>query len=736
MKKIFSLGLMLVALTLMNCSKEEIATEAPAVNGAAFELFAATEDGRTVNDGWSTLWAEGDQINVFHAETGSTVYVNDTPYKDGASHPFTVADTESGRFTGTLQAELTAEAYDWYLFYPYNSYMEEPNDTSSARNYVGSYYTAAQTQTGNNSQAHIAGKYYPLYGKAMNVAADEQPVITMKQASSLVEFIIMNPETAENSITIQSIELTAPESIVGQYAINFAGEKLVFTDLIVNEVTVTSATAKLNVTNGTAIEPGLSAKFYMAVKPHTVSAGDLTIKVTADAGACTKTLEGVTTTFTAGKVKTIGFNYEAPAPTPTETWTRITSVDDLMEGEYVILGQLSDNTTIGYLPNDVVSKNPAFSVTEAFDLTQDENTVSALDNMRWTLSWDATTTRWSIESKEGNYFYGIDDNPGLVVGETTTPSVWEIDSHPSANGTLMLKNNYLRYVGVYTSDTSVSTWRSYTNVLHSNYADGKQSELYLYYCGAIATKTQLATPTVTATAEGNKITVSWDPVTGAGSYTVTCNSQPTQVVTETTAIFTDLGPNTSYTLTVVANPNEINQYTKSEAGTAEATTGALSGDVAAYVQVTAGTLTPGKYLMVYTNDSKSGALNAISTTSTKYGMATDVEITTSGILSTSTIDTYQIEIAESATAGQYTMKFGTSYLYWSSGNSLNKRDSTYDWSITINDEGFAIIVPNTGTTRAILWNNNSPRFACYTTSDKTTIGSVQYYYPTLWKLTE
>lgn len=727
MKKIFSLGLMLVALTLMNCSKEEIATEAPAVNGAAFELFAATEDGRTVNSGWNTQWDEGDQITVIHAENGTQDWVQDTP----TDKPFTIADVATGRFTGTLQAELDAESYDWYLFYPYNDHIAQPIDLTAGYTYIGSRSDRSQAQTGINNLTHIAGSNYPLYGKVTNVAVGEIPSVTMHNVSSLIEFAVKNTES--EAIAISEIQFTSTEDIVGSYFIDFGGDKLGFTPSRADYV---SPTAKLSITDAT-IAAGETAKFYMAVKPHAVTAGDLTIKVTADAGACTKTLEGVTTTFTAGKVKTIGFNYEAPAPTPTETWTRITSVDDLMEGEYVILGQLSDNTTIGYLPNDVVSKNPAFSVTEAFDLTQDENTVSVLDNMRWTLSWDATTTRWSIESKEGNYFYGIDDNPGLVVGETTTPSVWEIDSHPSANGTLMLKNNYLRYVGVYTSDTSVSTWRSYTNVLHSNYADGKQSELYLYYCGAIATKTQLATPTVTATAEGNKITVSWDPVTGAGSYTVTCNSQPTQVVTETTAIFTDLGPNTSYTLTVVANPNEINQYTKSEAGTAEATTGALSGDVAAYVQVTAGTLTPGKYLMVYTNDSKSGALNAISTTSTKYGMATDVEITTSGILSTSTIDTYQIEIEESATAGQYTMKFGTSYLYWSSGNSLNKRDSAYDWSITINDEGFAIIVPNTGTTRAILWNNGSPRFACYGVEGKDIGGSgAGYYYPTLWKLNE
>ena len=55
MKKIFSLGLMLVALTLMNCSKEEIATTVSTIDGANFELVAATESGRTANDGRSTL---------------------------------------------------------------------------------------------------------------------------------------------------------------------------------------------------------------------------------------------------------------------------------------------------------------------------------------------------------------------------------------------------------------------------------------------------------------------------------------------------------------------------------------------------------------------------------------------------------------------------------------------------------------------------------------------------------
>ncbi len=374
MKKIFSLGLMLVALTLMNCSKEEIVTEAPAVNGAAFELFASTEDGRTVNDGWSTLWDEGDQINVFHAVAGTTEYKNDTPYQDGASHPFTVANTESGLFVGDLMGGALAEGtnYDWYLFYPYSSFITTPANDSAGYTYIGSRSDRSQAQTGVDNMTHIAGSNYPLYGKALNVPAEEAPVATMRNIASLIEFAVKN--TLSEAIAISEIQFTSTTDIVGSYFIDFSGETLGFTP---SNTSYVSSTAKLGITDAT-IAAGATAKFYLAVKPHAVSAGDLTIKVTADAGACTKTLEGVTTTFTAGKVKTINFSFDAPE-----------EVETIADGDYVIVAE----ATNGYCAMSVQADDDR----RAYTLLNDWNAESA------TYTTSDADLVWQIKAVDGGY---------------------------------------------------------------------------------------------------------------------------------------------------------------------------------------------------------------------------------------------------------------------------------------------------------------------------------------------
>lgn len=558
MKKLFSLGLMLVALTLMNCSKEEIATEAPAVNGAAFELFAATEDGRTANDGWSTVWAEGDKITVIHAENGTQDWVQDTP----TDKPFTIADVATGRFTGTLQAELDAESYDWYLFYPYNEYIAQPIDLTAGYTYIGSRSDRSQAQTGIDNMTHIAGSNYPLYGKVTNVAVGEIPSVTMHNVSSLVEFAVKNTES--EAIAISEIQFTSTEDIVGSYFIDFGGETLGFTPSRADYV---SPTAKLSITDAT-IEAGATAKFYMAVKPHTVTAGDLTIKVTTDAGACTKTLEGVNTTFKAGLVKTIGFNYEAPAPAEAETWTRITSVNDMTDGKYVIMIKHTDGS-IGYLPAVATSSNPAFTTQSVFDGVTETYSVSVPEEMIWYFEKNSNSN-WGITTADGKHLNNaLDKAQGIRVSDVAHE--WIAAAHSKNAETIALKEKTTgRYLGVYSTD-----WRGYTSDSANEYkTNGLHSQLILYYCGTLAQKEPLATPTVTeAMAEGNTITVSWTAVENAGSYEVTCGEEKPQTITDAlTCTFTDLEYETPYQISVVAKPADTSAYKASEAAKTSVTT--------------------------------------------------------------------------------------------------------------------------------------------------------------------
>lgn len=90
--------------------------------------------------------------------------------------------------------------------------------------------------------------------------------------------------------------------------------------------------------------------------------------------------------------------------------------------------------------------------------------------------------------------------------------------------------------------------------------------------------TKLATPSVSGLVDGNAATVSWQAITGAKDYTVTLNGTDVQTVTETYIVYRDLTYETSYSVSVVANPADATRNAASDAGTATFTTGAEGTD--------------------------------------------------------------------------------------------------------------------------------------------------------------
>lgn len=342
-KTIFTLGLMLAAaLSLTSCSKNEEVNFAPEVK-TPFELYANLES-RTTNDGMETKWADGDQINVFHAVAGTAEYVHDTPYDEVAKSGNPFVTDATGLFKGTLTQELDqTKSYDWYALYPYKSYITTPAEQTEGYVYIGSKSNEVQTQNGNDSMAHIAGKNYPLVGVVKGVAASEKPAITMSHISSLVEFNVTN--TLDEDITVTAIRLTSVEDIIGSYYINFAGDDVKYQ----NHTEYWSATATLEVKNGTPIKKGESAKFYMAIKPHSVDDDFLKVEVDATAatgnGTFSKSYSNVTTSFVAGKIKTIKVNFDAEIEAETGLPLPFEEKFDAGQGDFTIenveLGSLS-----------------------------------------------------------------------------------------------------------------------------------------------------------------------------------------------------------------------------------------------------------------------------------------------------------------------------------------------------------------------------------------------------------
>ncbi len=109
-------------------------------------------------------------------------------------------------------------------------------------------------------------------------------------------------------------------------------------------------------------------------------------------------------------------------------------------------------------------------------------------------------------------------------------------------------------------------------------------------------------------------------------------------------------------------------------------------------------------------ESKNMELSSISTTNTKYGIGV--------AYTTSPAGAYELTVEAGSSSGTYSLKNGSNYLYWNSGNSLATnatKSANTSWSITFSN-GNATIKNAEDNSRIIGWNASSLRFACYTSS--------------------
>ena len=318
MKKIFALGWMLVvALALTNCSKEE--TYAPTVD-KDFVVYANLDESRTVADGYTTSWADGDNLSIFHAVAGEATYVSDGE--------FTLKNVEAGTFEGTVTGVEEGAAYDWYAYYPYDSHVTSPANTGA-----GYIEIAKQTQVqeGNSNTTHTSGA--PLYG-VVKGGSSVAPEFSMKHLSSMVKVNVTN--AVDEAISIKSILVeTAGTKISGTYYVDITGEEAPEYESSGANYTYTSV--NLEVSGEEAIQPEASAAFYLTACPFTAEEGE-TITVTVTNNGDEVSVREYTIPagkgFAPGKVTTLNFDFTADSGVE---WTTIADIHAASaEGTYNI----------------------------------------------------------------------------------------------------------------------------------------------------------------------------------------------------------------------------------------------------------------------------------------------------------------------------------------------------------------------------------------------------------------
>lgn len=133
---------------------------------------------KTVNDGVSTEWAEGDKVNVFHAPSGTEDFICDGAFEY----------MSAGEFRGSLGQSLDGgQSYDWYVSYPYDEKMESPEN-------MNIHIPDSQTQSSDDNMDHLCGALCPLAGKTAGVASADVPSVSMNHLVTVMKIKVTNYE--------------------------------------------------------------------------------------------------------------------------------------------------------------------------------------------------------------------------------------------------------------------------------------------------------------------------------------------------------------------------------------------------------------------------------------------------------------------------------------------------------------------------------------------------------------
>ena len=273
MKK--SIYILTLAAAFIGCTKESV-SDIEITDGGDFAVYAVTADTKTTNDGMTTIWGTSDYLDVLHAPAGSTDYIKNGQQYMGCK----VENPSIGKIAVQLNGELAAgTSYDWWAMYPYAQGLNKYGETGLYYGF-GSTANKAVEQAGNNSMAHIAGKTFPMYGFALNVASETNPTITMKHIASVVALNVTNNSAVP--ISIKSINFGATESFYGSYYVDFVDYKPSLRETSASQV---SNKLTLVVNDGEDIAPGESAKFYFGARPMTMAAeSNISIKIKVASG--------------------------------------------------------------------------------------------------------------------------------------------------------------------------------------------------------------------------------------------------------------------------------------------------------------------------------------------------------------------------------------------------------------------------------------------------------------------
>ncbi len=652
-------------------------------------------------DYYPSKWDGGEQV-VFSLNEAALVTAENTG--TGSKATFSVGLTDDETTEGTI-----------YAFSPKGNYSTGKGGfTSINASYQDLYVVVPTEQTPSTTSVDPAA--HLLAGKATyDNGLPSSIKMTFEHAAAYGRMEITN--FAEE---ITKVKITASEALAGTSCFYYyAGEKM---------GQLTNADQTTITINNPAAD---NKAFWFGCAPADLSEGTLEVKVYTANASYTKSIDltGKTLSFVQGQVANFRVNMSGVAKDVVDetSYALVTSLADIEDGQYIIAGYDSTNDKYYALPNAAKTTAGRIAGTQ---VTVTDNLVSGVGAEDY--MWTFTKSGEKFTITNGEYYFDQSGSSNTSLKVTTNEATWSISTSsvagcfklvPDAAVTRMLLFRVVE--DDYGNNLEFGAY-AFSNETNSDY-----SGIFLFKYGGTY-KTALAAPEVTASADGNTITVSWGAVEGAANYTVSCDGLEDKTVNGTSAEYTELEYSTMYNFSVVANPTDTENNTASNPGTASATTEAdpnAEAPTSGYKLITSmAEFTTGEYVIVGTNGTSNYAMPNQSTS----GKPTATIVTiVDDVISTANASGFVWTITVTGT--NCTIYNGSSYLGYSSSTNFATNNSAYNWAVSVVDNLFKI-VPNSGTTRAILYRTTGV-FAPYAFSN-TTNNPNEYKYVSLYKKIE